>query len=317
MKAQKTNHFGFDQNIDFQQILTNPILDIAARFWEDERYNAFKICYRSMRVVDDLIDNPKAALREISGVEKRQLTAIVHDWLEAIKEATPYDSLQKQLAETRARFQIPLWPWQKLSKSMIYDLHYEGFRNFPAFLRYSEGASVAPGSIFVHLCGVIKEKGQYRPPHYDIRKTARPLALFCYLVHIIRDFQKDQNDNLNYFADNLMAENGLNQQLLKEIAAGGKINPGFRNLMGKYYTFAEYYRRKARRTIDKTSAYLEPRYWLSLEIIYSLYLQIFERIDVLNGKFTAAELCPTPEEIQNRIKLTISSFESSQEENKG
>lgn len=26
MKAQKTNHFSFDQNIDFQQILTNPIL---------------------------------------------------------------------------------------------------------------------------------------------------------------------------------------------------------------------------------------------------------------------------------------------------
>ena len=123
MKAQKTNHFGFDQTLDFQKILTNPILDIAAHFWEDERYNAFKICYRSMRGVDDLIDNPKAVFRKISEVEKQQLTIMVHDWLEAIKDATPYDSFQKQLAETRARFQIPLWPWQKLSKSMIYYLN--------------------------------------------------------------------------------------------------------------------------------------------------------------------------------------------------
>ncbi|MFC1967966.1 squalene/phytoene synthase family protein [Chloroflexota bacterium] len=316
MKAQDINHFAFNQNLDFTQILANPILDIAARFWEDERYDAFKICYRSMRVVDDLVDDRKSTFLKISEVEKLQLTAIVRNWLEAISNATPYDSFQKQLAETRARFQIPLWPWVKLSKSMIYDLHHKGFRDFPAFLRYSQGAAVAPGSIFMHLCGVVNEREYYRPPHYDIRTAAKPLALFCYLVHIIRDFQKDQINNLNYFADNLMTENGLNQQLLKEIATGSKISPGFRTLMEKYYDFAEYYRHKARLAMDRMSAYLEPRYQLSLEIIYSLYLQIFERIDILNGRFTTAELCPLPEEVQNRIKLTVSSFESNHEESK-
>ena len=310
MKAQNTNHPGFGQNIDFQQILTNPILDIAARFWEDERYDAFKICYRSMRTVDDLVDNRKAAAHVISEVEKRQFTAVVNDWVKALKEATPRDPLLKQLAETRASFQVPLWPWQKLANSMIYDLHDDGFGTFQAFLKYSEGAAVSPGSIFMHLCGVVEENGHYQPPPYDIRKAARPLALFCYLVHIIRDFQKEQSSNLNYFADDLIAENGLNRQILKEIAAGGKISPGFRNLMAKYYTSAEYYRRKARLAIDKTSVHLESRYWLSLEIIYSLYLQIFERIDVPNGNFGTTELNPSPEEIHNRINLTVSSFES-------
>lgn len=193
---------------------------------------------------------------------------------------------------------------------MIYDIHHEGFTTFPIFLRYAEGAAVAPASIFVHLCSVVKENGRYRAPYFDIREVARPSALFCYLVHIIRDFQKDQNNNLNYFANNLIAENGLNPQILREIAAGGEINPGFRNLMKKYYTFAEYYRRKTRRAIDKIGAYLEPRYRLSLEIIYSLYLLIFERIDVPNGRFTTAELTPSPEEVKNLINLTISSFES-------
>jgi phytoene/squalene synthetase len=311
MKAPNTDHLGFYQDSDYRQILSNPILDIAARFWEDERYNAFKICYQSMRAVDDLIDNRKATFRKLLESEKQQLTAIIYNWLESIKETAPRDPFQKQLSEIRVRFQIPLWPWQKLSRSMIYDLHHEGFSSFPTFLRYSEGAAIAPGSIFMHLCGVVKEKECYRPPHYDIKKTARPLALFCYLVHIIRDFQKDQSKDLNYFADTLIAENGLNQQLLKEIATEGKINSDLRNLMARYYTFAEYYRRKARRTIDTISAYLEPRYRLSLEIIYSLYLQIFERIDVLNGGFTTAELCPLPEEVQHRIELTISSFKYS------
>ena len=193
---------------------------------------------------------------------------------------------------------------------MIYDLHHDGFRSFPVFLEYAEGASVAPASIFMHLCGVVKENGHYRPPQFDIREAAHPLAIFCYLVHIIRDFQKDQNNNLNYFADDLIAENGLDPQMLREIAGGGEINPGFRELMKKYYAFAEYYRHEARQTIDKIGTYLEPRYRLSLEVIYSLYLQIFERIDVANGRFTTAELNPSPEEVQDRIDLTISTFGS-------
>ena len=62
MKAQDAGHFDFNWDLDFNQILTNPILDIGARFWEDERYNAFRICYRSMRLLDDLVDNRKIAV---------------------------------------------------------------------------------------------------------------------------------------------------------------------------------------------------------------------------------------------------------------
>jgi hypothetical protein len=36
-----------------------------------------------------------------------------------------------------------------------------------------------------------------------------------------------------------------------------------------------------------------------------------ERVDVRHGSFTAAELNPSPEEIDERIRDTISSFKSS------
>ena len=192
---------------------------------------------------------------------------------------------------------------------MIYDIHHYGFRTFPMFLQYAEGAAVAPAAIFMHLCGVSKEKDHYSAPRFDIRKAARPIALFAYLVHIIRDFQKDQSSNLNYFSDDLISENQLSPLILREIAIGNEINTGFRNLMEKYYTLTEDYSRKARRTIDKIGDYLQPRYRLSLEIVYNLYLLIFERIDVPNGTFTTRELTPTPEDVKNRIDLTISSFE--------
>ena len=142
----------------------------------------------------------------------------------------------------------------------------------------------------------------------DIKKAAKPAALYAYIVHIIRDFQKDQINNLNYFADDLIKKNGLNISKLKRIANGDEINTGFRNLMKQYYDYAEIYRQKTRKTIDNISKNLKPQYHLSLEILYNLYLQIYERIDINNGNFSTEELNPSPKEIKERIDITISNF---------
>jgi phytoene/squalene synthetase len=188
---------------------------------------------------------------------------------------------------------------------MIYDIYHNGFSSFQDFLAYSEGAAVAPGSVFTFLCGVSNVDGEYHPPPFDTQEVSRSTALYCYLVHIIRDFQKDQNENLNYFSDDLMAEYGLNASKLKEVAAGGEVSAGLRSLMGRYVKLAEGYGRESRDALEKISPHLEPRYLLSLEVLHSLYDQILERIDVLHGSYTAAELNPSPEEIDERIRNTI------------
>ncbi|MFH1684781.1 MAG: squalene/phytoene synthase family protein [Candidatus Micrarchaeota archaeon] len=295
------------RNFDINLISKNPILDIAARFWDDERYHAFKVCYQSMRVLDDLVDNNKTAAMIISKLEQQQLASVVETWL---KNSEVADSpLKKSLLDTQLKFHIPKNPWKNLCKSMIYDIHHNGFDSFKVFLEYCEGAAVAPASIFMHLCGVVKENGEYAVPKFDIVEMARPLARFCYLVHIIRDFKKDQNENLNYFADDLLKENNLTRPMLKTIA-NESITDDFRNLMQIYHNRAEEYRSESRTMLDNLKNQLAPRYVLSLEIIYSLYLQIFERINVQTGAFSEDELQPSPEEIQNRINQTISLFEA-------
>jgi hypothetical protein len=60
--------------------------------------------------------------------------------------------------------------------------------------------------------------------------------------------------------------------------------------------------------IKDISPALEPRYQLSLEIIFSLYLMVFERIDIAAGKFTTEELNPTPDETRERVYRTIMEF---------
>ncbi len=300
----------FVPNLDLGQIQKNPILDIAAQFWDEERYQAFRICYRSMRIIDDLVDDRKAKGLEISDDEREQYSRMISDWIEPIKRRRPDDALQHELVATIERFKIPIWPWEKLASAMIYDLNHDSFPTFRAFLQYSEGAAVAPASVFMHLCGVARQNDGYSPPVFDSRKTARPLAIFSYLVHIIRDFQKDQKNHLNYFASDILVRYGLSGSKLREIAETGEISQSFRNLMAQYLGFVEYYRRKARESIDRILPLLKSRYRLSLEIIYNLYSQIFERIDPQKGRFTTSELNPEPEEIRDRIDRTISAFQS-------
>lgn len=309
MTQKYTAHkLDFAASLDFSEILTNPILDIAARFWEDDRYRAFQVCYRSMRRIDDLIDDRKAGGERLTVEEIREYKQSIEGWLKVARAGQSTNAFMDEFLEVVRRYHIPLWPWERLCRAMIYDLEHDGFASLPTFLRYTEGAAIAPASVFTHLCGISYDNDRVVPPPYDIRRAARPLAVFSYLVHILRDFEKDQKARLNYFADSMMSESGVVTDDLIEIADGGQPTSAFRTLVRRYCEIAEYYRRKARQTLGWLLPQLAPRYQLSLEVIYGLYLQIFERIDPAGGSFTTSATNPEPAQVQERIKDIVGAF---------
>jgi phytoene/squalene synthetase len=298
------------ESIDFSKILDHPNILIAARFWEEDRYCAAKICYKFMRTIDDLIDDHKASNRIIAPGEKNEFLANVNDWLKMIIISEQCNPLQKELSNTIEKFRIPVWPLEAFARSMIYDINNDGFPTLESYIEYSQGASVAPASIFVHLNGITRNNGGYQQPVFDVREAATPCAIFSYLVHIIRDFQKDQLNNLNYFADDLIEKYDLTRRDLREFANGRPVNGNFRKMIGEYYVLADEYRLKTYDIIKKIRPLLEPRYQLSLEIIFDLYLMVFERIDLQKGTFTTPELNPSVEETRERVYNVIMNFTS-------
>lgn len=294
--------------IDFHKIIDHPNILIAARFWEEERYDAAKTCYRLMRSIDDLIDNYKAEHRIIRPEQRESFSSEVKNWINMIRQNTENDFFQKELSGCMSKFKMPLWPLEDFAKSMLYDIDHSGFSTLNDFIEYSKGASVAPASIFVHLNSISKRDGNYIAPPFDVREAATPCAMFSYCVHIIRDFQKDQLNNLNYFADDLILANNLTGELINKIAHGARPGLDFRNLMRVYYDLADEYRQKTIQMIGKIAPLLEPRYQLSLDIIFNLYLMVFERINIEKGSFTTEELNPTPEEAKERVYRTILKF---------
>jgi phytoene/squalene synthetase len=262
MNSQRENFLEIFNSIDFQQIKDHPNILIAANFWEQDRFCAAKSCYKFMRAIDDLIDNYKAKNILIPVNERSEFVANVNEWLKMTIISKECNPLQEELKETIEKFRIPLWPMEAFAKSMIYDINYDGFPTLKAFLEYSEGASVAPAAIFVHLNGVSKINGIYEIPQFDVKWAATPCAVFSYLVHIIRDFQKDQLNNLSYFADDLIIKNGLSRQKMLEFAQGSPVDNKFRKLIKHYYLLADEYRLKTYEVIKKIRPLLEPRYQL-------------------------------------------------------
>jgi len=297
-------------SIEFDKIVDHPNILIAAHFWEAERYEAAKTCYKFMRSIDDLIDNYKTEHKTIAFIEKEKFENDVNTWINTVLNMTQYNTAQKELIETFQRFKIPSWPLEAFAKSMVYDIYHDGFPTLQAFLNYAGGASVAPASIFVYLCGMTKVNGEYAPPSFDVKEVAMPCAIFSYLVHIIRDFVKDHTHNLNYFPDDLMMKYDLDRAKLLEMAQGGEISQGFRGMIRELYTVADEYRVKTYDTMQRIIPQLESRSQLSLEIIFDLYLMVFERIDINNGTFTHEELNPTTQEVKERVRKVIEEFKS-------
>ncbi|MCX6227442.1 MAG: squalene/phytoene synthase family protein [Bacteroidia bacterium] len=309
MDPTKQQYFDILNRIPIERISDHPNILVAAGFWDEERYQAAKTCYSFMRKIDDLIDNYKARHKHIGENDREKLLMKVEDWLRMIRTNRRTYPFQKELISTMERFRIPVWTIENFARSMVYDINNDGFPTLRAFLDYSEGATVAPSSIFVHLCGISKNDRIWQDPPFDVKSASTPCAIFSYLVHIIRDFRKDQLNNLSYFADDRMVANDLTRQLMKQIAAGAAITPGFRNLMKEYYLLADDYRKQTWQVLEQIGPLVEPRYHLSLLIIFNLYLMVFERIDIDQGNFMAAELNPSPLEIHNRVYRTIQEFQ--------
>lgn len=294
------------ESIDFEKIIDHPNILIAANFWENERYSAARTCYRFMRALDDLIDNHKAAHRGISPDLRENFTSEISHWMSMLDRRTNRSPFNNELGYTVERFRIPLWSLEAFAESMLYDVTHDGFASLDDFIDYSMGASVAPASIFVHLAGLQEHNGVYLEPPFDVRRTAEPCAMFSYFVHIIRDFRKDQLNNLSYFADDVMARHGLTRTAVSEMAHGAPLTPGFRAMMREYLNIADRFRVDTLKIMDEICPKMEPRYRLSLEIIFELYMMVFERIDPERGTFSTEELNPTPDETRERVWRVIS-----------
>ncbi|MEK6797229.1 MAG: squalene/phytoene synthase family protein [Spirochaetota bacterium] len=254
------------------------ILELASMHWDKKRRNAFVACYRIMRAVDDIVDNRRKRGMPIPRTERKAIERTITDMIRKGAVFDPRSECRELL--------VPSWPWRHWLRAMRYDLVKGCFPTYRAFLSYAEGAAVAPGAIFMHLCA-LRSGERLRSPRFNVRRASRPLALFCYHVHILRDMKEDARDGIVFVPDDMLREHGLDREGFIGALRTRTLSESIRHIARFYHDRGTEYRKASFAMLESISAMVEERYRMSLKTLFDLYAEIHDRMDVARGCFTA------------------------------
>ncbi|MBF0295952.1 MAG: squalene/phytoene synthase family protein [Magnetococcales bacterium] len=220
-------------------------LYLVSRLLGAGKRRLFLTAYAAMRVVDDLVDEDfldgdaegRAARRgEVLtriALWREQALACVRGAFQP-GEAAFAPMVFQGLNETLGASDLGEWPWVALAAAMEHDVREQEIVTWEDFLGYCEGATVAPATTFAYILACEERGGRFRlerDPAF-CRDRVRSMAVFCYLMHILRDLSRDARRHVQLITipRTTLAEAGLRREELA--AALQRRDPAVGRLVG-------------------------------------------------------------------------------------
>lgn len=249
------------------------------------RQALFHVTYALMRVIDDFVDEDFMARTPDERQAGRNAAIATVDRWQAQAElaasgqfvagpASLFPDLFAVMNRVVGNSDIGPYPWIALARAMRADLAEGAFRDWSDFTDYAEGAAVAPASIFIYILAASIDDDLSssvtldRPP----ADFARDLALFCYLVHILRDLSDDAGraERLITLPNAVLVECGLDKPMLARAAAGDQsvdVSP----LVAAVAEQANGHRNAANAAIAALKPQIGSREALVIDTLFELY----------------------------------------------
>lgn len=268
-------------------------------FADRERFQAFCGLYALMRVIDDRVDaiTDRTAL---APDERDREHGVIDAWASSFIQATEGLEVSRQdlfacetadapaLLEASSRsmrlFPVPLSLWQSFFRAMHADVDQARFGTYAEFLDYTEGASVAPTTIYLYLLAAQRQgDGPYLVPSgFELIECGRHLGTFAYLAHILRDLAEDleaTSQGLVYVSLEDLAAFGLDEAALREDLARKEARPELRDLVAALAARSREHLEAGRAMLQPLAGRLTPDCAFILELIVGLYDEILRRIE--------------------------------------
>ena len=196
----------------------------ASQILKTPRREFFYATYAAMRIIDDVIDEDFLKLdtksrNKLEASFERKLSGWLQQVLQLETVGGPLSpGIIHALKYTIGRSDLTKSVWRDLAASLAMDIKGADMQSWDDFLYYCKGATIAPASIYIYLLAATytKEKQfEYKLPH-KLSYYARDLAIYCYIVHIVRDLTKDAiaSPRLITIPNELLFENGLSRSTL-------------------------------------------------------------------------------------------------------
>lgn len=250
----------------------------ATRLLPRFRQDLFAGAYAAMRVIDDAVDEDFLVRPEQDRHAGRAaMAATVEAWRRQTAEGAIDGPLSSSVAlgfqATVGCSDLGPEPWNGLAAAMTEDVAEADMPDWEAFDRYADGATVAPATVFIYLLACRFSDGHYRcdlperPRYY-----ASDLAVFCYLVHILRDLAKDAGSRgrLVTIPRTVLAGFGLDRDTLADALATGdhaKVD----RLADVLLNRADLHRSRGRERLTELMPHLDLREKVALEGLVRVY----------------------------------------------
>ena len=277
----------------------NNLYITSCYFRDRERYLAFCGLYALMRVIDDRVD--AIADRSALTAEQRDREHDVIDaWAAAFVQAAEGQPVSQQdllacespdapalitaAARSMQLFPVPLSLWQNFFRAMHADVDQARFSTYANFLDYTEGASVAPTTIYLYLLAAERQgDGAYLlPPAFDLLQCGRHLGTFAYLAHILRDLAEDLEataQGLIYVSLEDLAAFGLGEAALREDHGRRAARPELRALCAELVGRSRHHLEAGRALLAPLAGRTSADCAFILDLIVTLYDHILQRIE--------------------------------------
>jgi len=312
----------------------NNLYRTSCFFSDAERYRAFCALYAVMRVVDDRVDEVLAR-KGVGAEERAQERDILEAWHRIVTvcleggspaaddiRGSDYPHINELLVafkEATGKFPVPAVLWENFFTAMRRDLEQYGFATYSEFLDYTEGASVAPATIYLYLIVAEQEskEGAYYPPSdFDLIQCGRQLGLFAYIGHILRDLARDLaagDQGLLYLAADDMAAHGLTAHTLMTDLASGSSSPPLQALARDLVERARAAAERGRTYMQVLEGKLNSDRAFILELIVRMYEKVIDKIaacsyDLMTDRhrLTDSEKEQTVLEVAESMGLSVS-----------
>lgn len=245
----------------------------------------FHVTYALMRTIDDFVDEEfmgrTPAQRDVTRadafatVDLWQAQAVAAADGRFVGRSDSYEPLLfSVMNKVVGASAIGPAPWCALADAMRADIREGALPDWQAFADYAEGAAVAPASIFIYILAADVDddlKSRIDLP-LATAEYARALAIFCYLVHILRDLSDDAGraERLLTIPDAALAACSLDKAALSRAAAGDHavdVTP----LAQAIIAHAAPFRDAATRAVADLASHIRGRERLVIETLFALY----------------------------------------------
>jgi phytoene synthase len=275
-------------------------LYITSSFFKDRiKYKAFCAFYAVMRIVDDRIDNLPLFIKQNEDSQNRELE-VVDAWEKLVKlcqqdiypsisqlKASDFpeaDAVCVSLIEAFRNFPLPIKLWTNFFKAMRSDLIAGELETWSEFLDYTEGATVAPTTIYLYLIAARRNNANNLydlPIGFHLYKCGHYLGIFAYLGHILRDLAEDIKSTVARLCITRedMNAHDVSPEILRMDAVKKQASSATNGLVIDLSQRARRYLSRGRAYLSQLQEILDNDSRLILELIITMYECIIDKIE--------------------------------------